>query len=265
MTRLQSELRRLYFPVSQMPEAADASPSTLFDRSDRVRAMVFELALPASWEVLSKVWKGVQAELGLPAPAVAVSGSDGLQLWFSLAEPISAAQAHAFLEHLRLRYLPDIASSRTRLLPSSQPAAKHLERHAQVVPALQASSENWSAFVAPDLAQIFADTPWLDIPPNEEGQANLLRGLESIQAAAFAAASQKFGPAAAVSSSTATAALNTDLPVSNAPSSVASPRDDPKHFLLRVMNDDTVPLALRIDAAKALLTHADGHPLQPGA
>ena len=29
--------------------------------------------------------------------------------------------------------------------------------------------------------------------------------------------------------------------------------DPPRRFLLRVMNDETVPLALRIEAAKALL------------
>ena len=63
------------------------------------------LARPADWEVLGRVWKGVQDELGWPAPGIAVSGTDACQLWFSLADPLPPAQAHALLERLRLRYL----------------------------------------------------------------------------------------------------------------------------------------------------------------
>ena len=54
--------------------------------------MVLELTGPADWDVLSAVWRGVQADLELPAPAIAVSGTDGLQLWFSLEAPVPAAQ-----------------------------------------------------------------------------------------------------------------------------------------------------------------------------
>jgi hypothetical protein len=36
--------------------------------------MVLELARPAEWPPLARVWQAVQAELGLPAPAIAVSG-----------------------------------------------------------------------------------------------------------------------------------------------------------------------------------------------
>ena len=38
---------------------------------------------------------------------------------------------------------------------------------------------------------------------------------------------------------------------------------DPKRFLLRIMNDDTVALALRIEAAKALLQHSSDHRPKP--
>jgi hypothetical protein len=44
-------------------------------------------------------------------------------------------------------------------------------------------------------------------------------------------------------------------PTPTTPTSAARP--DPKHFLLQVMSDDTVPLALRIEAAKALLPYPD--------
>jgi hypothetical protein len=39
------------------------------------------------------------------------------------------------------------------------------------VPVLREASQAWSAFVAPDLAAIFEDTPWLDLPPGAEPPA----------------------------------------------------------------------------------------------
>ena len=220
MTRLQSELERLYL-------AAPASP---FDAQGRVRALVLEAVLPTSWDRLSVVWQGVQAELELPAPAIAVSGTDGVQLWFSLQAPVAPAQGHAFLDALRRRWLADLAPARVRLLAGN---AAH-------VPALRAEDQ-WSAYVAPDLAAVFADTPWLDVEPGEDGQAALLQGLRSIGPAAFAEALERLR-----------------MPAQDAPAPAPAPAtstqaDEPRAFLLRVMNDDSVDLALRIEAAKALL------------
>jgi hypothetical protein len=221
--------------------------------------MVMELTRPPSWAVLSKIWHGVQIELELPAPAIAVSGVDGLQLWFSLAEPIAVAQAHAFLERLRSRFLPDIESSRTRLMPASDASALRQDLHARLIPALQDQTGNWSAFVAPDLAPVFADTPWLDIPPNEEGQAALLHSLEVTEQTAFEAALKKLGLGVQPQHSIASVATSANVPLAHERPVAAAASDDPKRFLLQVMNDDTVPLALRIEAAKALLRHSDDH------
>lgn len=232
MTRLQSELTRLYLAA---PGGAAAS---FVDAQDRVRAMVLEVAQPLTWDSLSRVWQGVQAELDLPAPAIAVSGTDGLQLWFSLEGPIEVASAHAFLESLRTRWLADVAPTRIRLLPGPAAPARPFPQ----VPALQVDDEHWSAFVAPDLVSIFSETPWLDIEPGDEGQAALLRGLQSIKPEAF---------------ETAVARLRADAQDASAPAlaaiAMSGSTDDPRRFLLRVMNDESVPLALRIDAAKALL------------
>lgn len=199
--------------------------------------MVMELTQPPSWELLTKVWYGVQTELQLPAPAIAVSGVDGLQLWFSLAEPIAISQAHAFLEGLWCRFLPDIEPGRLRLMPT------------RAVPPHQEQPDHWSAFVAPDLAPVFAEAPWLDIPPNEEGQAALLQGLDAMKQAEFEAACKQLAPS----------------PQSLQPTdaATAAATQDPKQFLLQVMSDATVPLALRIDAAKALLQHASGQSRPP--
>ena len=243
MNRLQSELRRLYLPGSQAQVENDAQSSALIDARGMVRAMVMALARPPSWELLCRVWRGVQAELELPAPGIAVSGVDGLQLWFSLAEPIAAAQANAFLESLRMRFLPDIDARRVRLMPAADASALHPERHARLVPALQQQTGNWSAFVAADLAPVFADTPWLDIPPNEEGQATLLRGLEMMKPAVFDEALKRLAPIT----------THIDAPLAQPRPMTTAAHEDPKQFLLRVMNDESVALALRIEAAKALL------------
>lgn len=230
MSRLQTEFLRLYGQPGLMP-GQEPGPG-------RVQALVLELARPADWATLSPVWRGVQADLQLPAPAIAVSGVDGCQLWFSLAEPVAAAQADAFLEGLRLRYLADVGPGRLRLL-----------LQAPAVPAQQPGlEERWSAFVAPDLAAVFADEPWLDTPPNPEGQADLLARLRSMAPDDFQRALAQLAPPAAVQPPQAVA--DSAAPVIR---HGARRTEDPRAFLLDVMNDDTVPMALRIEAAKALL------------
>jgi hypothetical protein len=151
---------------------------------------------------------------------------------------VAAHRAAAFLAQLRSRYLAGVAPGRLRLLPSPTDPIAHAAR----VPAEQDASGNWSAFVAPDLAPVFADTPWLDIPPGIEGQADLLARLESIKPEAFEAALQPLPTGAAEAA-----------PLAPQP---ADPAIDAKRFLQQVMNDGTVALALRIEAAKALLRHA---------
>jgi hypothetical protein len=103
-------------------------------------------------------------------------------------------------------------------------------------------SGNWSAFVSPDLAAVFGDEPVLDIPPGDEAQAELLARLRSVPAEAVADALQGLAP-----------------PPSPAPAPPAvgtkTGWQTPRDFLMRVMNDPATPLALRIEAAKALLAH----------
>ena len=233
MNRLDTELERLFLGgLVFAPDAAQVL--SLTDVRGRTRALVLEVVQPTNWDALSEVWQGVQMELELPAPGIAVSGSDGLQLWFSLASAIPAAEAHAFLEALRERFLDHVPAARVRLWPTPD------GHHAALVPALQADG-NWSAFVAPDLAAIFSDTPWLDVEPGEEGQAALLRALQSITPATLDAALAGMRPAAR------------PAPARDTASAAHVDSDDPREFLLRVMNDEGAPLALRIEAAKALL------------
>ena len=234
MGRLHTELSRLYLgPAAEGDSAVD--DSRLIDSHGLTRALVLGLARPADWEAMSRVWQGVQADLELPAPAIAVCGADGYQLWFSLAQPVTVAQAQDFLQRLCGRYLSAVAPRRITLSPAAT-------GHTRLVPALQADTGQWSAFVSSDLAAVFADDPSLDLPPGEDNQADLLSRLKSIQPAELEAALQHLQP-------------EETLPLASAPSTETNltPRD-PRSFLLAVMNDTAVPMALRIEAAKALLS-----------
>jgi hypothetical protein len=148
------------------------------------------------------------------------------------------------------------------MMPSVDAASPGKIQHALLVPALQPATGRWSAFVAPDLAAIFAEEPWLDLAPNPEAQAKVLARLECIKPAVFQAALERLSPVV--------------MPEISPMASVADERDDsqankevkasalqgssldPKGFLLGVMNDKTVQLHLRIEAAKALLPYVEG-------
>jgi hypothetical protein len=242
MNSLQAEWDRLYRAAAARARTDEGG---LLHADGSVRALVLELARPADWDALSTLWRGVQTEFGLPAPGIAVSGVDGFQLWFSLAEAIPAAQAQDFLQALRQHYLPAVAHARLRLWPSvdgGQPA------HAAPVPCQIGDSGHWSAFVAPDLVAIFVDEPWLDVSPSTEAQASVLARLHPIQAAAFTAACSRLRPVALVLAQHRAAAAP-----SHALAVAASADLDPRRFLQDVLNDPGVALDLRIAAAQALL------------
>ncbi len=230
MNRLQTELQRLYLsPDAQASEG-------------RARAMVLELSRPASWDSLAKVWHAVQADLELPAPAIAVSGIDGYQLWFSCLQSVPVAQAVAFMESLRRRYLGEIARERVGM--HAGPA---------VVPPAETAGGRWSAFVAPDLAAVFADEPWIDLAPGPEAQADLLSRLESTKPGAWKRALERLGTTGAAGPET----RQEGSPDDPRPAATASDLG-PRRFLLEVMNDRAIDLPLRIEAAKALLPYFEG-------
>lgn len=257
MSTLPAELDRLYLASERNSQNPPGAEPDLIAPDGTVRAMVLELARPADWTLLSTVWRGVQTDLELPAPAIAVSGIDAYQLWFSLAQPASVAQARAFLESLRLRYLSGVAPGRLALRPSVDAASPNKIHHARLVPALQPASGRWSAFVAPDLAAIFSEEPWLDLPPNPEAQAKVLSRLECIKPAVFQAILEHSSPVVGPETSPITSVTEEKDGSHASPEVKASASHeyspDPKDFLLGVMNDKTVELHLRIEAAKALM------------
>lgn len=251
MTRLQAQWQRLYVPPSTSAVVQGDLEGCLIDAEGCVKAMVLSVAKPADWAPLSALWQGVQADLGWPAPAIAISGVDAYQLWFSLPAPVAAAQAHAVLTWLRTRYLGSVSATRVGLWPEPAARAPSQLRGVGGIPGQPTLADQWSAFVAPDLAPVFADTPWLDVPPGEDGQAELLSGLRSVSPAAWLEVWSQVQEQLQGQEQLrvqAQAASNASVPV-------CEPTPDPKRFLQEVMNDPTVPLALRIEAAKALLPY----------
>lgn len=185
MQKLISELTRLYLP------AGAASPQALAehilgnttlavklatdDGLVRAIAIAFRKMSGADgaqhWNQLCSVANALQAELGLPAPAVSISGADGYGLWLSLETPVPAALAQKFLKLLGQAYFPD--------MPVDPGAVCAL---VELPPCLNQSSGKWAAFIHPGMGASFADEPGLDMAPPVAGQVAFLEGLHSIGA-----------------------------------------------------------------------------------
>ena len=188
MQKLIWELTRLYLPadaVSPQVLTRHALGETtlavdLASADGLVRAMVIAFRRmphgePAQhWTRLCATANGLQAELGLPAPAVSISGADGYGLWLSLATPIPIAQAQTFLELLRQAYFPDM-----------ELGADAASAPVELPPCLNLSSGKWAAFIHPGMGAAFADESGLEMAPPLAGQAAFLEGVQSIGEAQF--------------------------------------------------------------------------------
>jgi hypothetical protein len=126
------------------------------------------------WTRLCAVANALQAQLGLPAPAVSISGANGYGLWLSLETPVAAAQAQEFLGLLRQAYFPDVD-----LRPDSVSAPIELP------PCLNQGTGKWAAFIHPGMGASFAEESGLDMAPPLAGQVAFLEGLQSISEAQF--------------------------------------------------------------------------------
>jgi len=158
-----------------------------------------------------------------------------------------------------LRYLSQVATDRITMRPCIDGSMPQKAAHAALVPKLREETGLWSAFVASDLAAIFSDEPWLDLPPSPEAQANVLARLECIKLADFQAALERLKSVDLGRGAHAQSDANKLIKVQDDAETINSPSQgkgmDPKGFLLGVMNDPAVELHLRIEAAKALLPY----------
>lgn len=247
MNRLHAQWQRLFLAPGLQPRDDQAPP--LADAQGRTRVLLLELARPADWQALSAVWQAVQQELGLPAPAIAISGHEGYQLWFPLAAPIAAAQGLDFLRALCRRYLPDTPAPRLHLQAGNACDSGRAGPGPTVdlPPRPQTGPERWSAFVSPDLAPVFTDSPWLDMAPGPDAQADVLATVLPVPGGALEEALSRLSPA------TAAAPLPATQTSGESPHPAAAAREAAIAFLTQVMHDGSAPLAQRIEAARALL------------
>jgi hypothetical protein len=200
MEKLLAELARLYLaPEAVTREALTQhilGQTTLAIKLTTADGLTRGLAIPFKkvpgagegrhWTRLCEVANALQGELGLPAPAVSINGASAFYLWLSLAEPVPAAEAQAFLELLRQAYFPDIDID-----PDAATAPVYLP------PCLNPRSGKWAAFIHPGMGASFADESGLEMAPPLAGQVAFLEGLDSIEAAQFVAARDRLQAARA--------------------------------------------------------------------
>lgn len=183
MQKIIAELARLYIPLGTLsPDVLNqhllgqaTQPISLVDGNGLTRAMMIPFRKMADgedaqhWSLLCSVANALQTQLGLPAPAVSISGSDGYGLWLSLEAPTPTALVQQFLELLHAAHFADMD------LRSDVVTAP-----VELPPCLNQSSGKWAAFIHPGLGASFADESGLEMAPPFAGQAALLEGLPSI-------------------------------------------------------------------------------------
>ncbi|MFC0131367.1 hypothetical protein CR105_03225 [Massilia eurypsychrophila] len=183
MNKLIAELTRLYLSPGAMSAPAleqqlrgqATHAISLTDGEGLARAMVIAFNKTDTegehWALLCEVANALQAELGLPAPAVSISGADGYGLWLSLENAVPAAMVQQFLGLLRKAYFPRMELGADALV--------------ELPPCLHQPSGKWAAFINPGLGASFADEAGLEMAPPFAGQAALLESVQSISAAQF--------------------------------------------------------------------------------
>jgi hypothetical protein len=198
MEKLIAELKRLYLPhvpdsvLEQHLQGKNIPSLSLATAEGLTRAAVISFRKVANgseaqhWELLCSVANALQTQLGLPAPAVSISGADGYGLWLSLAQPLPVEEVQRFLEQLRASYFPDMAL-----------ASDAARAEVELPPCLHSDSGKWAAFINPGLGASFAEESGLEMAPPLAGQIALLEGLHSISDAQLRHAIALLQPVAA--------------------------------------------------------------------
>lgn len=188
MQKLISELTRLYLPTGSLSaeiwerhlsgEASGGVNLVTADGRTRAMAIPFDKQADSSeaqhWSLLCLVANALQDQLGLPAPAVSISGAHGYCLWLSFEAPAPTVLVQQFLELLREAYFPTVDLS-----PAAATALPDLP------PCLHPGTGKWAAFINPGLGASFADESGLEMAPPFAGQAALLENIKSISEPQF--------------------------------------------------------------------------------
>lgn len=223
------------------------------------RALVLSFGREVPWSDVALVWAAAQDEWDWPAAAIAIDGQQGYQLWWSLEAAVPAARRALALRTLLHTLLPQaLPAERLRPVSAAAQAWPGPWTVPAAIPAPQPGGDVWSAFVARDLAPVFEGSPWLDLPPSPEGQADLLARVARIEPRAFEAVlalehepEPQPGLGTADPADPGEPAVHATTPAAACASDTQA-RDAARQFLLAVMQDPQVPMAQRIDAAAVL-------------
>lgn len=292
MNRLYSELQRLYFvgapryresgttrSKENQEVVSDILTAEIFERclagnveiavvpktdTDLARMLAIRFNTQCGWKPVAELCEKIQSDLHLPEPAVSVSGEGGFFVWLSFVESLPAEEisrfAHALLRSLEQAGMPGKAFRDPHANSTGLPELDLVP----LVPAFHSATARWSAFIDSSLGSLFVDEPGLGMAPDPDKQADLLSGLESIRIEDFRHAikmldaySLEAGNAEAEDSPSPTSQsqFNKTETKKYAALSVAAAFDNPKSFLLAVMNDPAADPILRVEAAKALLPY----------
>jgi hypothetical protein len=230
MEKLIAELTRLYLApetvTREVLAAHIAGKTTLAIKLTTADGLTRALAIPfrkvfgdgesGHWDRLCVVANALQAELGLPAPAVSIDGASAYRLWLSLETPVPAAEAQDFLELLRQSYFPQ-----TEVAPDAATAPVYLP------PCLNPRSGKWAAFIHPGMGASFAEESGLEMAPPLAGQVGFLESLDSIDEIQFREALRKLEQRRAPAPAPAQAPASAEPASSAAADALAAEPDNP--------------------------------------
>src|SRR5574343_803213 len=224
MEALNRQLHRLFGPQASSGQAIGADQTLCLSVSGR-----------NAWALTSTVIDTLRGDLGLPELPVSVDG-DGFRIWFALHGLPSwpTAQRQGLITALGRHCFPELPGAPLRLTEDG------------CWPVEMLGDERWSAFIDPTLGSLFDDTPWLDMPPNPDQQAERLARLTPLTERDLNLARQRLG-----------ITPQTAIPATTPVTLNIAAHSDPLGFLLSVMNDPQAPLAQRIEAASRLLPYRD--------
>jgi hypothetical protein len=170
MEKLIAQLTRLYLMPGTLPAGLEQVP--LVSNEGLTRAIVIDFPRAGGerhWTQLCEVANALQEKLGLPAPAVSITGGSGFRLWLSLSAPVPVADVHRFLSLLRSAWFPELPL--------------HASSAVALPPCLHRESGKWAAFIHPGMGASFAEDAGLEVAPPDAAQLAFLEGLESIDPA----------------------------------------------------------------------------------
>lgn len=247
--RLALELKRLYGCSSSDPESVNSSLS---------RALVLELARPGDWSLLAPVWKTFANDWKVPPPAIAVNGVDGIQLWFSVSTPLRGGMGSQFLEALVAYFLSDVSADRIVCMPMRAAETTNAGPTFHAIPENVSGTDRWSAFITRDLAAVFGEEPWVDVPPQRDQQAEILSRLGFMSPDQFDYVLAKLNPKTGMKNEDRSLVQSRRQPVEAVPAVIhdTDMQLTPAEFLRAAMNNPQLPMSERIAAASALLPYS---------